>query len=105
MAALRPRRFEPDLEREFRQSRIDALIAVNANTFWFIAIIVVVFAMWDWYVDPINWRSAFVVRIWGAAIIVATGVFQKLPGRMHWMPSMAKVRLIEIGRASCRERV
>jgi diguanylate cyclase (GGDEF)-like protein len=94
MAALRPRRFEPDLEREFRQSRVDALIAVNANTFWFIAIIVVVFGLWDWYVDPLNWRAAFAVRIWGAAIIVLTGLFQKLPGRMHWMPSMAKVRLI-----------
>lgn len=94
IAALTPRPFDFDVEREFRNSRTAALIAVNANTFWFIAIIVLAFGLWDWYVDDDHWRAAFVVRLWGAAIIVATGLFQKLPGRMVWMPFMAKVRLI-----------
>ena len=34
------------------------------------------------------------VRRVGAAIVVATGLFQKLPGRAHWLPCMAKVRLL-----------
>src|SRR5687768_9765719 len=58
------------------------------------AVIVVAFGLWDWYVDPNNFVAAFVVRLVGAAIIIATGLFQKLPGKMLWMPSMAKVRLI-----------
>ena len=58
------------------------------------AVIVVAFGLWDWYVDRENWAAAFVVRILGAAIIIGTGLFQKLPGKSLWMPSMAKVRLI-----------
>jgi diguanylate cyclase (GGDEF)-like protein len=27
-------------------------------------------------------------------VVVATGLFQKLPGKAHWMPLMAKVRLV-----------
>ena len=86
IAALTPRPFDFDVEREFRNIRTAALIAVNANTFWFIAIIVLAFGLWDWYVDDDHWRAAFVVRLWGEAIIVATGLFQRLPGRMVWMP-------------------
>jgi diguanylate cyclase (GGDEF)-like protein len=58
------------------------------------AIIVVAFGLWDWYVDRDNFAAAFAVRVLGAAIIIATGLFQKLPGKTLWMPSMAKVRLI-----------
>lgn len=94
LAALTPRRFPPELEREFREGRAASLTAVNSNTFWFIAVIVLAFGLWDWYVDRANWGAAFVVRLVGAAIIVATGLFQKFPGKTHWMPSMAKVRLI-----------
>ena len=94
VAALRPRRFPPEVELEFRDGRVAGLAAVNANTFWFMAMIVMAFGMWDWYVDRDNWVSAVVVRTLGAAIIVGTGLFQKLPGKSLWMPSMAKVRLI-----------
>ena len=94
IAALRPRRFPPEVELEFRDGRVAGLAAVNANTFWFMAIIVLAFGMWDWYVDRDNWESAVLVRAFGAAIIIATGLFQKLPGKSLWMPSMAKVRLI-----------
>src|SRR5688500_13622626 len=58
------------------------------------ALIVLSFGLWDWYVDRDNFAAAFAVRVLGAAIIIATGLFQKLPGKTLWMPSMAKVRLI-----------
>ena len=70
------------------------MIAVNINTFWFMAIIVIAFGLWDWYVDRENWFAAVAVRLWGAGIIVATGLFQKIRGNETWMPFMAKVRLI-----------
>ena len=45
------------------------------------------------FVDPADWRSAFLIRIAGVAIVVATGIFQKLPGKATWLPFMAKVRM------------
>jgi hypothetical protein len=51
-------------------------------------------APWDAYVDPAHWQSAFKVRLIGAAIIVATGLFQQLPGMGQWLPLMAKTRLV-----------
>lgn len=83
-----------DLEADFLQSRINALISVNLNTFWSIAIILLAFGVWDVFVDPEHWRSALAFRAIGSAIVVATGLFQKLPGKAHWMPLLAKVRLL-----------
>jgi diguanylate cyclase (GGDEF)-like protein len=83
-----------DFDTRFRESRIAALSAINSNTFWSIAILVLVFVAWDAYADPAHWRSAFQVRLLGAAVIVATGLFQRLPGKTRWMPVMAKVRLV-----------
>jgi diguanylate cyclase (GGDEF)-like protein len=85
---------DPDFEAGFRESRVAGLSAVNSNTFWSIAILLLVFAAWDAYADPVHWRSALRFRLLGAAVIVATGLFQKLPGKAHWMPMMAKVRLV-----------
>ncbi len=89
-----PARFPPDVEAQLRASRVAALIAVNLNTFWSIAIILLGFGLWDAFVDPAHWRSAFNVRAAGAVVVLATGLFQKLPGKGHWMPPMAKVRLL-----------
>ena len=89
-----PPRFEPEIEAMFLQSRATALAAVNMNTFWSMAIIVLIFGAWDLYVDPAHWRLAFSVRLAGTILIVATGLFQNLPGRAQWMPLMAKVRLV-----------
>jgi diguanylate cyclase (GGDEF)-like protein len=89
-----PARFEPAVEAQFRERGTAALIAVNLNTFWSIAIILLGFGLWDVFVDPAHWRSAFGVRVLGAAIVVATGLFQQLPGQSHWMPLLAKVRLV-----------
>ena len=88
------RRFAPDVEREFVASRIASLVAVNSNTFWSIAVVVLGFSAWDWFADPVNWLAAFRIRVAGTALIVATGLFQKLPGRAEWLPFLAKVRLV-----------
>ena len=83
-----------DLDTRFRDSRAASLAAVNSNTFWSIAILLLVFAAWDAYADPANWRAAFQVRMLGAAIVVASGLFQRLPGNARWVPLMAKSRLV-----------
>jgi diguanylate cyclase (GGDEF)-like protein len=89
-----PGQFEPDLEAQFRESRTAALIAVNLNTFWSIAIILLGFGLWDAFVDPAHWRLAFTARLIGAVVVISSGLFQKLPGRAHWMPALAKLRLV-----------
>jgi len=83
-----------EIDAAFRESRTRALIAVNLNTFWSIAIILLGFALWDAYVDPAHWRNAFIYRAAGAAVVMATGLFQQLPGQAHWLPVFAKVRLL-----------
>ncbi|HEX8029348.1 MAG TPA: GGDEF domain-containing protein [Vicinamibacterales bacterium] len=82
-----------DVERDFRESRIVSLISVNLNTFWATAIIVMAFGFWDVFADPVHWRSAFLIRSAGVVIVMATGLFQKLPGKARWLPFMAKVRM------------
>jgi diguanylate cyclase (GGDEF)-like protein len=83
-----------EIDRAFRESRTNALISVNLNTFWSIAIILLGFGIWDAYVDPAHWRAAFVYRSVGAVIVIASGLFQKLPGKSHLLPVFAKIRLI-----------
>jgi diguanylate cyclase (GGDEF)-like protein len=89
-----PGGFDSEIEAKFRDYRVNSLIHVNMNTFWSIAIILLAFGFWDAFVDPAHWRSAFVVRIAGAVLVIGTGLFQKLPGKGVWLPVMAKVRLI-----------
>jgi diguanylate cyclase (GGDEF)-like protein len=89
-----PASLEPAVEQQFRESRAAALIAVNLNTFWSIAVIVVAFSAWDAFLDAAHWQAALQIRLVGAAAIVATGLFQRLPGKAGWMPFMAKVRLV-----------
>ena len=87
-------RFEPELEVRYRAGRVADLIAVNIDTFWSIAAIVLAFGVWDMFADPVHWADALRIRAVGAAVVVATGLFQKLPGKAHWLPLMAKVRLV-----------
>jgi diguanylate cyclase (GGDEF)-like protein len=89
-----------EFEADFRQSRIETLISVNLNTFWATVIIVLAFGLWDVYADATNWSRAFIVRLIAAAIVVATGVYQKLPGRQPSLPLMAKIRLVVAALAS-----
>ena len=81
-------------EARFRESRAAALVAVNINTFWATAVILLAFGLWDAFADPVHWVSAVRVRVLGAGAIVATGLLQKLQGKADWMPLLAKVRLV-----------
>lgn len=92
--ARAPDRFPPELEAQFAEQRRAGLAAVNPNTFWSVAIILISFGAWDYYVDRAHWREAFTIRAGAALVIIATGLFQKLPGQMTWMPTLAKVRLV-----------
>jgi diguanylate cyclase (GGDEF)-like protein len=83
-----------EIDAAFRESRTNALVSVNLNTFWSIALILLGFAAWDAYVDPEHWRRAFAYRAAGAAVVIATGLFQKLPGQAHWLPILARLRLL-----------
>ena len=93
MSDRRPRDRAADFEHDFRESRVASLISVNLNTFWATAILVMAFGIWDLFVDPAHWRTAFLIRSGGAAIVAATGLFQKMPGKARWLPLMAKVRM------------
>ena len=93
-ATRAPHRFAPEVEQQFREARATGLSAVNANTFWSIAISVMAFSAWDYYADPASWFEAFRVRAVAATLIIATGLFQKLPGKLHWLPFLSKVRLV-----------
>ncbi len=93
-SARGPRRLTTEHEAEFLESRIKTLIELNLKTFWSIAIILLGFGLWDAYVDPAHWRAAFSIRIVAAVIVAVTGAFQNLPGKGHWLPLMAKVRLV-----------
>ena len=83
-----------EIDAAFRESRTNALISVNLNTFWSIALILLGFAAWDAYVDSEHWRRAFAYRAGGASVVSATGLFQKLPGQAHWLPILARLRLL-----------
>lgn len=67
---------------------------MNLDTFWSFVIIILAFSAWDYFADPANWLAAFRVRLAGAVAVAATGLFQKLPGKSDWLPTMAKVRLV-----------
>ena len=83
-----------ELDAKFREGRIQSLISVNQNTFWAIAIMVPAFSMWDYFADDANWRKALAVRVLGSVLVVATGFYQKLPGRARSLPLMVKLRLV-----------
>jgi diguanylate cyclase (GGDEF)-like protein len=93
-AVWRLPRFEPELEAQFRSNRAESLADVNPNTFWAIAVIVLAFSGWDAILDPAHWRAALYVRLIGVAVVVASGVYQKLPGRRLVMPSTARLRFV-----------
>ena len=88
-----PGGFDAELEAKFLESRASTLIDLNLNSFWSTAIILLGFSLWDGFVDAAHWRAAFNVRLLGAALVVLTGLFQKLPGQSRWMPWLAKARL------------
>ena len=93
MAKLpRPRPFAPPLEAQFQASRREALAEINVTTFWLVAFLVLLFSAWDWFVDPVGWWSAFLIRAGGALVILATGLAQRVSGRVEWAPRLSKIR-------------
>ena len=86
------KRFPPDQEAQFRAARMRALAEINVQTFWLVALLVLVFSWWDWYVDPLHWWPAFVIRCLGALAILATGLVQRTSRRVEWAPLLSKVR-------------
>ncbi|MEO6066039.1 MAG: GGDEF domain-containing protein [Lysobacterales bacterium] len=85
-------RFPPSLEAQFRAARIAAQAEINGTTYWFVAGLVMLFSWWDWFVDPTNWKRALVVRTAGAAVVLASGIVQRVSGRPGWAPTIARVR-------------
>ena len=69
-----------------------AELNASASHYGASAVVLLLFSLWDWYVDPVGWRTALIFRVVGAAIIVATGPFQRWSGRVSWAPAITKVR-------------
>lgn len=86
--------FEPDVEARFRAARAEALAQVNGSVFYvgLAASMVMVFSLWDWFVDPAAWSTALLIRLSAVAVIVSTGVVQRLTRTVAWAPVIAKVR-------------
>jgi diguanylate cyclase (GGDEF)-like protein len=86
--------FPPELESQFRASRARALAVTNGTVAYFglSASMVMLFSIWDWFVDPAAWSTALLIRLAAVAVIVATGVVQRLTGTIEWAPVLAKVR-------------
>ena len=88
-----PDRTTADLDRQFRESRRASLSAVNSNTYWSIAILLLVFAAWDAYADPRTGEPRFRSGC-RRGVDRRHGALPEVPGKAHWMPTMAKVRLV-----------
>ena len=86
--------FPSHLEAEFRASRVAALAELNASVYHFglAAAMVLLFNLWDRFVDPVHAPTALLIRLAAVAVILTTGVVQRLSGRVAWAPTLAKIR-------------
>jgi diguanylate cyclase (GGDEF)-like protein len=87
-----PAPFTIEQEAAFRAQRVEALAQLNGETFWLVALLVLAFSGWDWFVDPRGWDQAFAIRCIGALVILATGLAQRFSGRVEWAPALSKTR-------------
>ncbi len=92
--AIPLKRFSEPMESRFREARIAALAEINMTTYWVIALLVMLFSGWDWFVDPVNWRRALTSRSLGAAVILSSGLLQRYSRRPLWSPVIAKIRYL-----------
>ncbi len=92
--ATKLQRFPEPMESRFRVARMAALAEINMTTYWVIALLVLLFSGWDWFIDPVNWPRALVSRALGAAVIMCSGLLQRYSGRPAWAPVIAKVRYL-----------
>jgi diguanylate cyclase (GGDEF)-like protein len=84
--------FPPEQEARFQAQRREALAVINASTYWMVAVLVLAFSAWDWFVDPHNWLTALWWRLAGAGVIIASGLTQRQLGSAKWAPMLAKIR-------------
>lgn len=86
----------PEMQRRdagFRAYRDALIYAANDTAFVPVALLVLLFNVWDWYIDPRNAGDAFWVRLGGAALIIGTGLWQRRTRRIEWAAAVAKLRL------------
>ena len=86
--------FSTQLESEFRASRVAAVAELNGSVLHFgvAAVMLLLFNLWDRFVDPVHWQTALVIRLLAVAVILATGLVQRVSGRVAWAPTIAKIR-------------
>jgi diguanylate cyclase (GGDEF)-like protein len=86
--------FPDDLESQFRASRVSALAELNGSIYHFslVAALVLLFSAWDWFADPAAWSRALVIRVIAVAVIVSTGIIQRMTKTLVWAPTIAKIR-------------
>src|SRR5687767_1952567 len=77
----------------FRAYRATLIYAANDTAFVSVALLVLLFNAWDWFIDPANAGAAFWVRLGGAALIIGTGLWQRRTRRVDMAPAIAKLRL------------
>lgn len=92
-----PEKVSPFDDSGFRAYRIANIYSVNDVAFRFVALMIVLFNGWDWYVDPVHALAALWVRLAGASVVVASGLLQRRLQRVDIAPWLAKFRLF----ASC----
>ncbi|MBI3716662.1 MAG: GGDEF domain-containing protein [Betaproteobacteria bacterium] len=85
-------RFPAPLEEQFLASRRVAQAEINLATYRPVAWLVLIFSAWDWYVDPVHWPVALLIRLIGVVIILLVGVIQQRSGRIDWAPMLTKIR-------------
>ena len=78
----------------FRAYRMALIDASSDTAFVFVALLVLAFNAWDWFIDPVHAKYALWVRIAGAALIVASGIAQRRWKRIDLAPRIAKFRLV-----------
>jgi diguanylate cyclase (GGDEF)-like protein len=78
----------------FRDYRRGFIYAVNDTAYVFVAVLIVGFTVWDRYVDPAHAGAALWVRVGGAALVLGSGVFQRVTRRVEWAPRLAKFRML-----------
>src|SRR5262245_28385848 len=86
--------FPSHLEPQFRASRVAALAELNASVahFGLAAVMLLLFSFWDRFVDPVRWKTSLLVRLAAVAVILTTGVVQRVSGRISWAPVLGKIR-------------
>jgi diguanylate cyclase (GGDEF)-like protein len=91
----------PSDDSGFRAYRMALIDASNDAAFGFVAVLVVAFNAWDWYIDPDHAGAALGVRLVGGGLVLATGLLQRKLARIELAPRIAKLRLLVSSATIC----